>query len=181
MNESAPTAVDEAEDARRHAARMAALAKKHQAKAPADLEEVPGPTFWPDLTPKESPKAWAELRQWVEGLCERFPHLDHHVVPGCWFRHPGYVELLAALRDAEYASYNSNAPRTAPIEWHRAFQFAEARLSEWTAQFTCGATHEERPRYPWSINESEWEQFVADDTRDRSERPIRETFAKPGQ
>ena len=86
----------------------------------------------------------ADLRTWVERLMARFSHLDHHVIPRCWFLHNGHVEALAALRDQERVNYGETAPGTAGVDWHRAFRDVEARLREWTAQLACGATHEPR-------------------------------------
>ena len=47
-----------------------------------DLVDVPGPTRWPGLPAADAPGAWEALRGWVEELCARFPHLDHHVCLG---------------------------------------------------------------------------------------------------
>ena len=122
--------------------RVAALAKLFDADDPADLGEVSGPMYWPDLSPSEAKREWGLLRAWVEHLVARFTHLDHHVIPRCWFRHNGHVEALAALRDQEMANYSETAPGTAAVEFHRAFRDIEARLREWTGQLACGAAHE---------------------------------------
>ena len=166
--EPEPLGADEHDDQMR-AGRMSALAKLYEADGPPDLDEVTGPTFWPDLSPAEAREEWAALRSWVEQLIERFGHLDHHVIPRCWFRHNGHVEALAALRDQERVNYADTAPATAGVEWHRAFQTIEARLRDWTGQLGCGATHEPRIRPPRPLDPDEWEQFVDDDAsrRDR--------------
>lgn len=149
------------------AERMSALAKLYEADGPDDLDEVTGPTFWPDLSPEEARREWEALRAWVEQLMERFGHLDHHVIPRCWFRHNGHVEALAALRDQERVNYADTAPGTAGVEWHRAFRDIEARLRDWTGQLVCGATHEPRTRPVHPLDPGEWEQFVNDDAARR--------------
>lgn len=54
------------------------------------------------------------------------PHLVHHIIPHCWFKHAGHVEALAAPRDAERVTYTEIAPGTTAGDWHRTFQFTEA-------------------------------------------------------
>lgn len=163
---------DDGHDEQMRAGRMSALAKLYEADGPSDLDEVTSPTFWPDLTPAEARAEWAVLRAWVEHLVERFGHLDHHVIPRCWFRHNGHAEALAALRDAERVNYADTAPGTAGVEWHRAFRDIEARLRDWTGQLACGATHDPRtwPIHP--LDPGEWEQFVNDDAARRNHQAI---------
>jgi hypothetical protein len=153
--------------------RVSALAKLYAADGPPDLDEITGPTFWPDLSATEAREEWVALRTWVEQLVERFGHLDHHVIPRCWFRHAGHVEALAALRDQERVNYGDTAPGTAAVEWHRAFRDIEARLRDWTAQLACGATHESRARSAHPVDPDEWEQFVTDDIAQRDRYAIR--------
>ena len=74
--------------------RVAALAKLFETDGPIDLDEIAGPMYWPDLPPDEAAREWPALRAWVERLMRRFPHLDHHVIPRCWFLHNGHVEAL---------------------------------------------------------------------------------------
>ena len=83
--------------------------------------------YWPDLPPGEAHDEWEALRAWVEQLVVRFAHLDHHVIPRCWFRHNGHVEALVALRDQERVNYSDTAPGSAAVDWHRAFRDIEAR------------------------------------------------------
>jgi hypothetical protein len=169
--EHGPLEGDDAHTAGR-AERVSALAQLYEADGPPDLDEIDGPTFWPDLAPDEAGPEWADLRAWVEALIERFPHLDHHVIPRCWFRHPGHVEALAALRDAERVNYAETAPGTAAVDWHRAFQLIEVRLRDWTGQLACGATHETRARQAHPLDPDEWDQFVNDDLARRDHHAI---------
>ena len=110
-----------------------------------DLDELAGPTHWPELPADEAADVWAELGAWVARLQGRFAHLDHHVLPRCWYRHNGHVEALVALRDHEQVSFAPSAPATAALDWFRALRDVEALLRAWTAQLACGAAHEERP------------------------------------
>ncbi len=179
-HEHGPLEDDDSHDQGR-AERVSALAALYEADGPPDLDELSGPIFWPDLTPGEARAEWAALRAWVEALTERFGHLDHHVIPRCWFRHPGHVEALAALRDAERVNYSDTAPGTAAVDWHRAFQLIEVRLRDWTGQLACGATHEPRTRQTHPLDADEWEQFVTDDITRREQRAITAAVGDEGE
>jgi len=142
------------------------------ASGSSDFDHLNAPFHWPDLTPGDARTAWPELRTWVEDLVARFPHLDHHVIPACWWRHNGHVEALAALRDHERVSYAATAPATAAIEWHRALRDVEAMLRAWTGQHGCGASHSGRHRQLRPPAPAEWEQFVDADVQRRERGPI---------
>jgi hypothetical protein len=136
---------------------------------PQDFDDILGPLYWPGVPAADSATAWSDLRRWVDELLERFPHLDHHVIPMCWWRHNGHVEALAALRDHQRVCYDDSSPPTAAMEWHRAFRDIEARLREWTSTLACGATHDPRGRSARATDESEWDQFVAADSERRAQ------------
>ena len=152
--------------------RLSALAKLFETDGVLDLDEITGPIHWPDLSADEAAREWAPLRTWVERLTARFFHLDHHVIPRCWFLHNGHVEALSALRDQERVNYGETAPGTAGVDWHRAFRDVEARLREWTAQLACGATHEPRTRQAHATTSGQWDAFVKEDVACRSRRAI---------
>jgi hypothetical protein len=154
------------------AERVAALAKLFKADGPCDLDETSGPVYWPDLSVVEAGREWNDLRTWVEELLVRFPHLDHHVIPRCWFLHNGHVEALVALRDHERVNFGETAPATAAVDWHRAFRDIEARLRDWTGQLACGATHEPRAPQRRFVDEDVWDQFVGEDVRRRDHQAI---------
>lgn len=158
--------------------RVAALAKLFDAEGPGDLGEVSGPIFWPDLSPSEAEREWGQLRDWVEHLVVRFTHLDHHVIPRCWFRHNGHVEALAALRAQEAANFSDTAPGTAAVEWHRAFRDIEVRLREWTGQLACGGAHEVATHRIPQLDSVEWDQFVNGDVSRRDALAVARTLAE---
>lgn len=133
------------------------------------FDDLDGPLFWPKVPADKATTAWRELSGWVEQLIERFPHLDHHTIPMCWWRHNGHVEALAALRDHERMCYSDSSPLTAGVEWHRAFRDIEARLREWTSTLACGSVHDPRPR-PGRVNDTtEWAEHVVADSKRRAE------------
>ncbi len=134
----------------------------------AEFADVPAPTRWPSLPSADAAAEWEELRAWVEDLQGRFGHLDHHVIPRCWWRHNDHVEALAALRDHERSSFASTAPATAPVDWFRALRDVTAMLKAWTADLGCGATHIEAPKSPRAIDRGEWDRFVTADVAQRS-------------
>jgi hypothetical protein len=158
--------------------RLSALAKFFEADGLLDLDEITGPIHWPDLSADEAAREWAQLRAWVERLMARFSHLDHHVIPRCWFLHNGHVEALAALRDQERVNYGETAPGTAAVDWHRAFRDIEARLREWSAQIACGATHEPRTRQAHVTTSGQWDAFIEEDVECRSRRAIDDALSE---
>ena len=158
---------------RTRASADAAIEALFGADGPPDFDDLAGPLPWWQIATSESTQAWEELRAWVERLLERFPHLDHHAVPVCWWRHNGHAEALAALRDHERMCYSDTSPPTAGVEWHRAFRDIEARLREWTSTLACGSVHVPRTRPARPTDPAEWDEFVADDTRRRAASQLR--------
>jgi hypothetical protein len=154
------------------------LAKLFETDGVLGLDEITGPIHWPDLSAEEAAQEWPALRTWVERLTARFSHLDHHVIPRCWFLHNGHVETLSALRDQERVNYGETAPGTAGVDWHRAFRDVEARLREWTAQLPCGATHEPRTRQAHPTTSGQWDAFVKADVECRSRRAIDDALSE---
>jgi hypothetical protein len=141
----------------------------------AGLGEPQGPTHWPSLLPDEARPAWADLRDWVERLVDRFG-LETRIVPPCWYRHNALVEAFSALRDHERISFAPNASPTAAIDWFRALREIEHRLSEACARSQC-SVNEHRPDPPrtWQTDQSQWRTFVEQDVRDREQRVIDES------
>ena len=137
-----------------------------------DPGDVAAPTHWPSLPSADAAAEWDELRAWVEALQGRFAHLDHHVVPRCWWRHNDHVEALAALRDHERSSFAPTAPATAPLDWFRALRDIAALLKTWTADLGCGAAHTEPPTPLRAVDDGEWDRFVTGDVARRAEAEI---------
>jgi hypothetical protein len=137
-----------------------------------DLDEIPGATHWPEVLAVEGAAKWEELRAWVEQLQERFSHLDHHVVPRCWWRHNEHVEALSALRDHERSSFAATAPATAPVDWFRALRDVTSLLRSWTGDLSCGATHQDSQTRASPPAVTEWERFVQADVERRREQEI---------
>jgi hypothetical protein len=134
------------------------------------ISEIPGATQWQDIASSDAITEWADLRSWVELLQARFSHLNHHIIPRCWWRHNEHVEALVALRDHERSSFSDSAPATAALDWFRALRDVTALLRAWTAECSCGADHREEPtRWPKS-DPAEWESFVRSDVEHRLER-----------
>ncbi len=121
------------------------------------------------LTPQYE---WRQLRAYVEELVVRFAHLDHTVIPSCWWRHSGHVEALQALRDHERVAYSDNSPGTAATDWHRAFTLIEGRLREWTGHSGCAAGHKEPLTRLRPVDDEDWEQMLLADAERRRQREI---------
>ena len=134
------------------------------------FNDIPLATHWPSIPADNAEKAWGDLRNWVEDLQRRFPHLDHHAIPPCWWLHSEHVEALSALRDHEKVSYLPSAPATAPVEWMRALRDIAALLRSWTAECACGSTHQEPPIRLRQNRTDGWQQHVAGDVRHRRQK-----------
>jgi hypothetical protein len=102
---------------------VSTLGKLFDADGLLDLDEISGPIHWPDLTADEAAREWGALRPWVERLMARISHLDHHVIPHCWFLHNGHVEALSALQDQERVNLKVS------LLWNDAAGGAEIELS----------------------------------------------------
>lgn len=133
------------------------------------LEDIPSATHWPYLAAGAAAREWEELRHWVDELQRRFPHLDHHVIPPCWWKHNEHVEALAALRDHERVSFLASAPATAPVEWMRALRDIAALLRSWTAESPCSSTHHDSPARLRQTRLDGWEQHLAADLERRQQ------------
>lgn len=136
-----------------------------------DLDDIPSATHWPSLTAKQAKREWPELREWVERLQQRFPHLDHHVIPPCWWQHNEHVEALAALRDHERVSYLPTAPATAPVEWMRALRDIEFLLRSWTGESPCGAAHQQPLARLRTSQFDGWQDHITADAQRRADSP----------
>lgn len=134
--------------------------------------DVAAPTHWPSLPSADAAADWESLRVWVERLQGRFAHLDHHVIPRCWWRHNDHVEALAALRDHERSSFGPSAPATAPLDWFRALRDIAVLLKSWTADLGCGVAHTDPPPPLRVAGSVEWDRFVAGDVARRARSEI---------
>jgi hypothetical protein len=137
---------------------------------PAGLYDIPIATYWPRVPATDASARWGELRVWVEQLQERFSHLDHHVIPRCWWQHNEHVEALCALRDYETSSFIRTAPPTAPAAWLRALRDVGELLRAWTAELGCGSVHQSRAAGVSAPPTEEWETFVHADVERRQAR-----------
>jgi len=145
-----------------------------------ELADVPAPTHWPAIPAVDAAAEWDDLAAWVEGLCARFAHLDHHVIPRCWWRHNEHVEALAALRDHERSSFSTTAPPTAPLGWFRALRDVAALLKAWTGELGCGASHTDPPAALRPVERAEWDRHVAGDVARRRQAEIDDSAAGDG-
>lgn len=145
-----------------------------------DFADIPAPTHWPSVPAADAAAEWEELAAWVEALRGRFAHLDHHVIPRCWWRHNEHVEALCALRDHERSSFSGTAPATAPLDWLRALRDVASLLKAWTAEVGCAASHQEPPIPLRAMDRTEWERHVGDDVHRRNEREIERAAGTKG-
>ena len=130
-------------------------------------DSPPHPIHWPSLKPSDEARdEWNSLRAWVEHLRVRFPNAIR--LPDCWWRHNDLVEVLAALRDYESASYHPSASATGPVEWQRALRDMETRIDIWIKRFNC--TVAERGHEvvtPTTHEPAGWQDFVEEDVQRR--------------
>lgn len=130
-------------------------------------DNQPHPIHWPSLKPSEETRdEWNSLRAWVEQLRARFPNAIR--LPDCWWQHNDLVEVLAALRDHERASFHPSTSATGPVEWQRALRDVETRIDVWIKRFTCtvaGRGHE--PPHPLPDEPAGWREFIDNDLQRR--------------
>jgi hypothetical protein len=138
----------------------------------AELGDLPAATYWPGIPALDAGKEWTELRDWVRGLQDRFSHLDHHVIPGCWWRHNEHVEALVALRDHERVSFTATAPPTAPADWFRALRDLSAMMRSWASDSGCGAAHNDPSVRLKPLDSDAWEVHVAGDVARRQQHEL---------
>jgi hypothetical protein len=144
----------------------------------AELGDLQGPTHWPSLLPDQARLAWADLRNWVEHLVDRFG-METRVVPPCWYRHNTLVEALSALRDHERISFAQRASPTAAVDWFRALREIEHRLSETCARTQCSINeHRADPPRSWVTDLAQWRTFIEADVRDREQQVVDESLVR---
>jgi hypothetical protein len=140
----------------------------------AEFGDLPGPTHWPSLLPEDAGQSWAELREWVEQLVDRFG-LETRVIPPCWYKHNALVEPLSALRDHERISFAPSASPTAAVDWFRALREVEHHLSQACARTQCSINeHRPDPLRTWQTDQPQWQAFVEADVRDREQQVLNE-------
>jgi hypothetical protein len=128
---------------------------------------------WRKVPAEDAPQRWAELREWVQWLKDRYS-LDHRVVPPCWYLHDGSVDLLTALRDRHRADHDTYAAAAGPADWQLAFRMLEQRLRDWASRTGC-TRDEHRPDVgiDWPEDDERWTQHIAADIQARTHSQAR--------
>jgi hypothetical protein len=136
------------------------------------VADLGSPTYWPTVPAWDAPDSWAELRDWVEALVDRFS-LDTRAVPPCWFRHNAHVEALSALYDYERESFHPRAAAGGAVDFFRALREIEYRLIDWSSRTQCSVNeHRPDPARSWHTDDADWETFVTADAEARENRDI---------
>jgi hypothetical protein len=86
---------------------------------PASKAPSAGTWDWSTLTPEALADAWRDLADWFR-LQVRDKALEERV-PRCWYRHPGFVAQLAALRAWHAKTLTAEASGYDAASWHEAF------------------------------------------------------------
>lgn len=114
------------------------------------------------LNATDAERLWADLRDWVEWLVERYS-LDHRTVPPCWFLHGALVDELTALWGAWQVAYWPMGSAADPANWMQVFANTRARLTDWTARRGCRPDdHRPDKSAPRPIGPS-WDAHLASD------------------
>ena len=145
------------------------------------------PVDWNTLPADEAGREWRDLNEWVDWI--RKSHgLPATVIAPLWHRHDEMVWELSAQHLSFRASYHRDAQPTAPAAWRRDFWDCQLRLRQMVA--ACGTRIDRdrptrvtawpgEPAIPTAeerviTNRAEdFEQFVAEDIRQRREREAR--------
>jgi hypothetical protein len=96
--------------------------KAQRRKRPAK-KKLPNGTIglgeWHALTPSETETAWAQLKEWVTWLHDRYELSVETRLPRCWPQHPALVEELWALKAWREEIYSADQPAgQAARYWH---------------------------------------------------------------
>ena len=143
----------------------------------AELGDLQGPTHWPSLLPDDARQAWADLRDWVEHLVDRFG-LETRAVPPCWYQHNTVVEALSALRDQERICFAPSASAAGAVDWFLSLREIENRMSQACARTQCSINeHRLEPPRVWTTDQGPWQTFLDTDIADREQRVIDEAAA----
>jgi hypothetical protein len=151
-------------------------------EAGSDFSEAQQPVNWFLLAADEAYAEWHDLDQWVKKVLRDSYGLPPTILPPYWHRHGELIWELSALHLLWRASYDSEAPPSAPTTWHREFVEARNRLREWVS--LCGTRLDrDRPtrRTVWpgeppiapaperviADRDEDFEQFVLDDIAKR--------------
>lgn len=136
-----------------------------------DIDVLAGPVHWPSVPSSEIAERFQQLRDWVEQLIDRFEHLNHTIIPPCWWQHNGHIEALQALKDHERISYADTSPGQAALAWHHDLQFTEQRLREWTTSHGCDRkTHRTPIRTTTTVDDETFSAHLQTEQARRAER-----------
>jgi hypothetical protein len=77
------------------------------------------PWDWSLLADSQLLEAWTNLASWFFEVAR--DHALEDKVPRCWYRHPGFVAHLAALKSWHDRARAPNASPADAVSWHEAF------------------------------------------------------------
>lgn len=142
-------------------------------------EYTPGVYDLDALDAESAADLWTTLDEWVFWLRETYELST--MIRACWYRHPALVrELIAAFADWR-ASYDAEAPPSAPAAWHNyTFRPFVGRLASITDTDSCSANEcRFEPHRP--VRDADgFAAFMAADLADRPE-PTETPEADPAE
>lgn len=108
------------------------------------------PINWATIDPEARLLAIEELSVFVADQVLAFPHLDHRLIPPCWYKHDAYVRVLGAAKGAYDGYHSDKGGPTGPMnfytEWVRLWP--ELRM----LGAVCQPTHEPDAPQLWAVN-----------------------------
>lgn len=130
---------------------------------PTDREQDSAPiggliVNWRTLTPEDAPRAWLELRTFVEWLCTRH-QIEKETVPNCWFKHGAIVEELSALHGAHNAFFFEEDSGLGPISFMERLSVAKNRLRD-VYNNGCSNGHRDSTPRPWDREPDNWTEWT---------------------
>lgn len=118
--------------------------------------------YWAGLDADGAARLWRALSVWVRWLVERYDLAE--TLPGCWWRHPAFVEELTALYTSWMGAYaDPQSTRDAPLVWHERFATTRARVAEWDRLGCARGHHRDAEPLAWDFDAPTFDAFVKAD------------------
>lgn len=135
------------------------------------------PVDWWKLDTRERAEILSEvLGPWVLQLVHHYG-LPAQVVVPCWYRHDALIqELLALFQYRNQQQFLTQAPPSAPLDFHVQLQLSIARLRGWVQQLGCNESEHSETRIPaWATSSSQTTSFAQAQMQDYLARRLEDS------
>lgn len=147
-----------------------------ETSSPIQLPPPGQPFKWDRLSADDAHEQWHRLRAWVHWWVRTYG-VAPSVIGPCWYKHARIVEEVSALERAHEAFFDSAAPGSSPVMWHREMELCLSRLRAHMNNLGCSLAshHNERPvEWPAGRNyldaSTEWFDADVDDREEAAQQ-----------